>query len=288
MKKKPDSWKETEKKAKTAGRATSEALKRFGSEAKQIFKNADNDYHLSDRKDQATKAVGDIAHDLNERYKLSDKGKVAIDYATKGIDAASGYIDKSGLKDKVRNLGNTISENFIDPVSELLDEKGIPEKLDELGRGSAEQYGKARAWIKPYFAPETPEELLRNTKDELVYINACILQISRDEAEQLANKLGNAIAAKIAGAASVGALLGMVSTFGTASTGTAIASLGGAAQTTATMYWVGSLAGGGVATGAVITGGVAIVVGYGVYKLLSSEARKPHICAVSRECWYMF
>jgi len=58
--------------------------------------------------------------------------------------------------------------------------------------------------------------------------------------------------------------LGLVGAFGTASTGTAISSLGGAAATNATMAWLGggSLAagGGGVAAGGIVlTGGVIIV-----------------------------
>jgi hypothetical protein len=59
--------------------------------------------------------------------------------------------------------------------------------------------------------------------------------------------------------------LGLVAAFGTASTGTAISSLGGAAATNAALAWLGggSLAagGGGVAAGGVVlTGGVVIVV----------------------------
>ncbi len=78
----------------------------------------------------------------------------------------------------------------------------------------------------------------------------------------------------MSGAASVGTLFALVSTFGTAGTGTAIAGLSGAAATNATLAWVGGLLGGGMATGAVLTGGLALAVGVGVYKLVGSEARK--------------
>ena len=59
--------------------------------------------------------------------------------------------------------------------------------------------------------------------------------------------------------------LGLVATFGTAGTGTAIASLSGAAATNATLAWIGggtlAAGGGGVAAGATImTGGVALIV----------------------------
>jgi hypothetical protein len=99
------------------------------------------------------------------------------------------------------------------------------------------------------------------------------MQISPGEAEKLAAQFGTVVASKIAGIAASGALLSLVSSFGTAGTGTAIASLSGAASTSATLAWVGGLLGGGMATGAVLTGGVSIVVGLGAYKALGSERR---------------
>lgn len=50
----------------------------------------------------------------------------------------------------------------------------------------------------------------------------------------------------------VGGLAGLIAAFGTASTGTAIAALHGAAATTAQLYWLGSTIGLGVAAGGVI------------------------------------
>ena len=134
-------------------------------------------------------------------------------------------------------------------------------------------YGSARSGFKPYFAPENPAELLINTKRELTYISACIMQISAGESEKLAGQFGAAIASKIAGAVTVGGVFALVAAFGTAGTGTAIASLSGAAATSATLAWVGGLLGGGMATGAVLTGGLGIVVGLAAYKTLGSERR---------------
>ena len=99
------------------------------------------------------------------------------------------------------------------------------------------------------------------------------MQISPGEAEKLAAQFGTVVASKIAGIAASGALLSLVSSFETAGTGTAIASLSGAASTSATLAWVGGLLGGGMATGAVLTGGVGIVVGLGAYKALGSKRR---------------
>src|SRR5690606_27031187 len=71
----------------------------------------------------------------------------------------------------------------------------------------------------------------------------------------------------------VGGIFALVCAFGTAGTGTAIASLSGAAATSATLAWVGGLLGGSMATGAVLTGGLGIVVGLAAYKTLGSERR---------------
>ncbi len=75
-----------------------------------------------------------------------------------------------------------------------------------------------------------------------------ILQVS-DRKAGIALGVGvNAAASAMA----AGAATGLVGSFGTASTGTAIASLFGAAKSTATLYWIGGLVGGGVAAGGAI------------------------------------
>lgn len=71
----------------------------------------------------------------------------------------------------------------------------------------------------------------------------------------------SAIAAKLGALGVAGGLSGLL-TFGTASTGTAIGALSGAAATTAKFFWVGSLVGGGVATGAGLIGAASLLGGY--------------------------
>lgn len=115
--------------------------------------------------------------------------------------------------------------------------------------------------------------LLRDTKDELNYIVACIMQVNVKSASNFTRRVGQAAASKIAAAGAVTGFLGLVSAFGTAGTGTAIASLSGAAATNATLAWVGGLLGGGMALGTLMTGGLALIVGVGAYKLFASEAR---------------
>jgi len=74
-----------------------------------------------------------------------------------------------------------------------------------------------------------------------------------------------AVIGKLGGVAAVGGISSLVTTFGVASTGTAIASLSGAAATTAKLYWIGSLVGLGVAGGGVLltVGGLGAYVAAG-------------------------
>lgn len=207
-----------------------------------------------------------VVAEVNQEYGVSEKA-TAIGHETsawvgKGKDAVGRVSDNIGLY-KAANQAIEVTKKY-----------QLDKRLELIGRSCEELYGGSRGIIKPYFPPETPDELLRNTRAELAYISACIMQISPGEAEKLATQFGTVVASKIAGVAASGALLSLVSTFGTAGTGTAIVSLSGAASTSATLAWVGGLLGGGMATGAVLTGGVSIVVGLSAYKALSSERRE--------------
>lgn len=93
------------------------------------------------------------------------------------------------------------------------------------------------------------------------------------------NTAAGAARAVAAGAASSEAAMALVGLYGTASTGTAIGSLSGAAATNATLAWLGggSLAagGGGMAAGSVVLGGITLAPILLVGGLvLSSEGEK--------------
>jgi len=93
--------------------------------------------------------------------------------------------------------------------------------------------------------------------DALIGIISAIRQVS----EGHANKLVGIAIGKMSGAAAAGGVAGLIGAFGTASTGTAIGTLSGAALTTAKLYWVGSIIGMGTAAGGVILGGTGIGIG---------------------------
>lgn len=182
-------------------------------------------------------------------------------------------LKSTGLYRDVQRTGQKINTYVTAPLDGFLQESGIKNHCRTASLAAGQLYGSSRKILKPYFAPETPQALLITTKKELLYLNACLLQVSAGEAEQLANQFGAAVASKVAGAASAAAVLSMVSALGSASTGTAIASLSGVAATNASLAWVGGLVGGGMAAGAVMTGGLALAVGVGTYHLFSSTAR---------------
>ena len=71
---------------------------------------------------------------------------------------------------------------------------------------------------------------------------------------------------KFGGIMAVGGVTGLVGTFGSASTGTAIAALSGAAATSAQLYWIGSLVGLGAVGGGILlaAGGVGAGLAAGV------------------------
>ena len=116
--------------------------------------------------------------------------------------------------------------------------------------------------------------LLTATKRNLNYIAACILQVKTETAAEYLGRAGDVLAAKMAAAGMSTGLLGLVSTFGTASTGTAIASLSGAAQTSATFYAIGTWVGGSsVAAGVALTSGLSLVAGLIFYHYIKSSPR---------------
>ncbi len=86
----------------------------------------------------------------------------------------------------------------------------------------------------------------------------------RQESDRRTRILLKVAIGKTSGAVTAAGIPALIATFGTASTGTPIMMLAGAAQTTAQLYWLGSLVGLGTAAGAIIlttTGfGVAFVV----------------------------
>lgn len=265
-------------------------------EAKSGLKTLDRQFDITATLKDAGGTIGALAHHADQHYDISGKviiarkvaGIVAIEAKSKVIRVA----EESGLNKSASVAASILKTCIADPTVELIKKHKLDQTAKAVGNVLEQGYGAGRSIIKPYFLPETLGELLSNTKFELTYISACIMQISAGEAEKAAGQFGAAIASKITGIATTSALLTLVSTFGTAGTGTAIASLSGAAATNATLAWVGSLLGGGMATGAMLTGGLSIVVGLGAYKLFGSERRTFENLSdveqrIVQSCWFL-
>jgi hypothetical protein len=107
----------------------------------------------------------------------------------------------------------------------------------------------------------------RHLKDIEVFLTAIagrILQVSDRKASVA---LGAATSTAVGSMIST-SVMGAIGAYGSASTGTAVAVLAGAAKTKATLFWIGSIVGGGVAAGGVVLGAGALGAGiYGSVKL---------------------
>lgn len=99
---------------------------------------------------------------------------------------------------------------------------------------------------------------LRCIERDLNGITASIKQVSTKRARYL-NRVGGVATGKVAGVAGTAGIYGLVTTFGTASTGTPIAVLSGAAAKNATLFSIGL--GKGVAFGGAILAFGGIVIG---------------------------
>ncbi|TRX56701.1 glycine zipper family protein [Thalassomonas sp. M1454] len=221
--------------------------------------------------------VKETSGEVFEKIKVFDEKTGASDKATKILNSLSSKVKKNsfdaGGNAKKGELTDDINETVFIPVNNKVQKYGISDMLSTAKNNVVYGYGVVRGCIKNYNEPKDAKELLVNTREELIYINSCILQVSKKDSEQLASNFGKAISAKVAGIASAGGLFALVSSFGSASTGTAIAGLSGAAANSATLAWIGSLVGGGMAAGAVVTSGVGLLVGAVAYSALSSEPR---------------
>ena len=143
------------------------------------------------------------------------------------------------------------------------------EAIEAWVQTSAEKFG----WGK---RPESSS--LEHLEQVLTETVSAILQKS-DRRGRIAV---NAIVGKLGSAAVTGGIAGLVANFGIASTGTAIASLSGAAATTAKLYWIGSLVGLGVAGGGLLLAasglGAGVAIGaLGKRKILGKQRSKDEL-----------
>lgn len=295
--KKELSWvRRFQKQAVETGAALADKTSLALDNAKSELKKLDDNHAITDRLKTTGDTIAALAQQADQRHDISGKAGIAVRVVTAATrqakEATLRMAEESGLNEHLVVVGTAIKIRVSDPAAELIRKHELDRRLQSVGNVLEHGYGATRSIIKPYFAADDTDELLRNARNELNHISSCIMQISAGEAEKAAGQFGAAIASKITGVATTGALLALVGTFGTAGTGTAIASLSGAAATNATLAWVGGLLGGGMAAGAVLTGGLGIIVGLGAYKLLGSERRAFESLLeveqrIVQSCWFL-
>lgn len=106
-------------------------------------------------------------------------------------------------------------------------------------------------------APTADADDLRALDEALTAVVGAVLQ----ESNRTAGTIIGVATSKLVAAGVMAGTFGGIAAFGAAGTGTAIATLSGAAATTATLYWVGSTVGLGVAAGSLIVAGGALAAG---------------------------
>ncbi len=105
--------------------------------------------------------------------------------------------------------------------------------------------------------PEQAGDDLRCLDEALKAVVGAILQ----QSNRTAGTIIGVAAFKLVAAGVMAGTFAAIGTFGVAGTGTAIATLSGAAAATATLYWIGSSIGLGVAAGSLMLTGGAIAIG---------------------------
>jgi len=263
-----------QKEAKEAASIIGAKMGDAASVTAEKLRNVDERLNITKKTEEAGRQFGKKFRELNERHELTVQ---ASKLGTKIAD----FVQQSGksVKDAAEQAGITkvLQENVLAPAGKLKDGIVASETFKTVSLSSEEAYGSLRSGVKTLFAPSLPtydcEELLLAAEVELNYIAACVMQISPSESRALGTQFSRMVFAKASGAAAVSGILALVAAFGTSGTGTAIAGLSGAAATSATLAWLGSLVGGGMAAGAVLTGGLAMIVGLAAYKVLGSEGR---------------
>ena len=247
---------------KLAGKAMNESKKGLAA--------VDEKYDITERVQVFGQTVEAKAKELDNSFDLVARGKGGVEAIQR---TGMQVIEKIKVTSAETGLTAALQDKVVAPTSKAVDALFENSSIMEGVARGQRAYGAVREVIKPYFTAVDAHDLLTKTKAELAYVSACILQINVADSNQLAGQFGRAVTAKLVGAGTTAALLAIVSSLGSASTGTALATLSGAAATKATLAWVGGLVGGGMATGSVLTGGATIVVGLAAYKALGSERR---------------
>lgn len=171
----------------------------------------------------------------------------------KGLEARENFETAERITDSARNL----QDNALQQLEKV--RKQTQQSLENLGREKADAY---ETCLKPFI--EIAQKIKNIEENDIDFDTDICFKEELAEIRQTSLEIGEMLKGGVT-ALSSGALagfgaLGAVGMLGTASTGTAIGALSGAAATNATLAWFGggSLAAGGlgIAGGTMVLGGV--------------------------------
>ena len=137
--------------------------------------------------------------------------------------------------------------------------------LDDLGKSRLEIRESFKRFADAFEKIQNRPEIIQGREEHFSFSTDNLRDIKQDSVsawEILLGLTGSAVAGGAAGGAAATVTFGLVGLFGTASTGTAIGSLTGAAATKATLAWLGggalSAGGWGMAAGTAVLGGLIL------------------------------
>jgi len=209
---------------------------------------------------------------------LKEKSAKAIAAAKRSLDAIS---DSNAVKESIET-GKKYYEKGCDLTSDAMDSefaqsaKQQGRKIGEAALGGAHRTGSL---VKDKWKDYTAETNATNWYERAA--EACEQNVDAIQGTQdgVSGKLSRALAAKLGLASTSAGIFSLASLVGTASTGTAISSLSGAAFTNASLAWLGGsvVAGTAVLGVASIAGGIGAALGLTWLgtKYVYGDARKP-------------
>ena len=198
-----------------------------------------------------------------------------------------GLLEPITHKEEIERLLNEAQQTYDQSKSQFDNQKKVTTKsLERLGKVKIDAWSDGMNSFVSVFSSFKNIEVNRRIESNLYFIGSDIepkqMLMNIQNASMTANELARAGVAAVGTGALVGiASYGGAMMFGTASTGTAIAALSGAAKTNATLAWFGggskAIGGLGMAGGKLVLAGVAIAPILVVSALITSVKSKERL-----------
>lgn len=148
-------------------------------DTKSGLKKLDDKHAITDKLKKTGDTIVALAEQVDQRHDISGKAGIAMKAATVATlqtkDVALRMVEESGLNRHLGTVGDAMNAYVADPAAQLIKKSELDMRLQSMGKLLEHGYGATRSIIKPYFAAANVDELLRNTRNELNHISACIM-----------------------------------------------------------------------------------------------------------------